>query len=103
MISNIVRPIVRGVGDWAFRAKGRHRAGAVLVDHEPGLDVQTRAVLPEEELLAGWPAPERPKLAAVVTSFDDCPTCGPGRAGSLNKDGWLCGECLTTVPAGGAS
>lgn len=41
--------------------------------------------------------------AAFRPKFGDCPTCGPGRAGSSNKDGWLCGECLTPVPAGGAS
>lgn len=34
------------------------------------------------------PAPIRP-------CFGDCPTCRCTTAGSLNRDGWLCGECLT--------
>ena len=34
------------------------------------------------------PAPIRP-------CFGDCPVCRESTAGSLNRDGWLCGECLT--------
>lgn len=37
--------------------------------------------------------------APIRPCFGDCPTCGQNTAGSLNKDGWLCGECLTPAPA----
>lgn len=33
--------------------------------------------------------------APIRTGFGYCPPCGRNTAGSLNKDGWLCGECLT--------
>jgi len=39
--------------------------------------------------------------AAFRRAFGDCPNCGPGRPGSSNKDGWLCGECLQPITTGG--
>jgi hypothetical protein len=41
--------------------------------------------------------------APIRTGFGDCPTCGPGRPGSYNRDGWLCGQCLTPVLTGSVS
>lgn len=38
----------------------------------------------------------------VRQSFRACSPCGRATAGSLNKDGWLCGECLTPQRRGGA-
>lgn len=35
--------------------------------------------------------------APIRASFGDCPTCQRSTAGSLNRDGWLCGECLQPV------
>lgn len=37
----------------------------------------------------------------IRTGFAYCAPCARMTAGSLNKDGWLCGECLQ--PAGGAA
>lgn len=33
--------------------------------------------------------------APIKAALAYCPTCDRTTAGSLNKDGWLCGECLT--------
>lgn len=41
--------------------------------------------------------------APLRTGFAYCIPCGLETPGSYNRDGWLCGECLTPVPAGGAS
>lgn len=104
MIGNLFRPVLHGMAVLAFPATGRHRAGEVLLVHEPGLPVRARGVLEEarlEELLDGWP--ERVPGAVAATCFDDCPTCERATAGVLHKDGWTCGECFTPVPAGGAS
>lgn len=75
---------------WAVkpRTAGRHRAVPLLV--------------PLDDLLG----PRSPYTefehapAAIRPAFGYCPTCRLETAGSLNKDGWLCGECLT--PTGGA-
>jgi hypothetical protein len=37
----------------------------------------------------------------IRTGFAYCQPCGCTTAGSWNKDGWLCGQCLTPAPAGG--
>jgi hypothetical protein len=71
---------------------GRHRA--------PGGPVRVRL----DDLLGPWPpATERAHGAAVVQAWDDCEPCGKATAGVLHRDGWTCGECLTTTPAEGAS
>ena len=83
-----------GTARWYVRpehAPGRHRAARWL----PSLDVLLGRPSKFTEF-SHAPAPIR-------SAFGDCPTCGPGRTGSLNKDGWLCGECLQPVPAGGVS
>lgn len=41
--------------------------------------------------------------APIESGFAHCVPCGRTTAGSLNEEGWLCGECLTPVTAGGAS
>jgi ribosomal protein S27AE len=72
---------------------GRHRAMA-----------PASARVPIEDLLGPWPpATERAHGAAVVQAWDDCEPCGKATAGVLHKDGWTCGECLTSAPAGGAA
>ncbi|NUP38202.1 MAG: hypothetical protein HOY76_14595 [Streptomyces sp.] len=83
---------------------GRHRStGVLLVDEPGGLAVNSRRVLSEDELLEGWGAPVLAPGAVVATSFDDCVPCGKATAGVLHRNGWTCGECLTSVPAGGIS
>lgn len=58
-----------------------------------------------EELMTELLGPPTPYTTAfehapgpIKTGFAYCSPCGRDTAGSLNKDGWLCGECLT--PAG---
>lgn len=41
--------------------------------------------------------------SVIGQGFRYCPPCGRTAAGSLNKDGWLCGECLTPAGAEAAS
>lgn len=56
--------------------------------------------VPLDDLL-GPPSPwlEFEHAPGVIgQQFRDCPHCHQTAAGSLNKDGWLCGECFT--PAG---
>ena len=72
-------------------ARVRHRAPRV------------RAVLDDaslEELLGPWP--EKPFGAAFEQAWQYCQTCGKDTSGVVNKDGWLCGECVPAV-SGGAS
>lgn len=69
---------------------GRHRAP---------VDV----IVPLDDLL-GPPSPwlEFEHAPGVIgQQFRDCQHCHQTAAGSVNRDGWLCGECLT--PAGGLS
>ena len=83
---------------------GRHRAGAPLLVHEPGLPVRSRGVLDEvrlEGILLRPVLPATPFGAAVPQAWRDCPGCGRATAGVVNKDGWMCGLCLTV--SGGAS
>ncbi|MFI8535433.1 hypothetical protein ACIGMX_34950 [Streptomyces aquilus] len=40
---------------------------------------------------------------SIRQGFRECGPCGRTTAGSLNKDGWLCGECLTPQRRGAAS
>lgn len=72
---------------------GRHRAVAVA------------SRVPLDDLLGPWPrpVPEPVHGAAVAQAWDDCLLCGKATAGVLHKDGWTCGECLTTVPAEGGA
>lgn len=70
---------------------GRHRAP---------VDV----IVPLDDLLGQWtpythefePAP-----GVIGQGFRYCQPCQRTTAGSVNRDGWLCGECFT--PAGGLS
>lgn len=77
----------------ARRPLGRHRASRRPV------------LVPLDDLLGPWPpaAPQRAHGAAVVQAWDDCVPCGKATAGVLHRDGWTCGECLTTTLAGGAA
>lgn len=60
-----------------------------------------RRVVSLTELL-GQPSrfPSPPVGGVFVQAWDDCLLCGKATAGVLHKDGWTCGECLTSVPAG---
>jgi hypothetical protein len=65
---------------------GRHRA-------------PERVQIPEEVLLGAWPTPASHVPVALGTQcWGDCPHCGLATAGLLSKDGFTCGECLTTSP-----
>jgi hypothetical protein len=75
----------------------------VRPEHAPG---RHRAVwrLPSLDDLLGRPSEftEYEHAPAPIESrFAHCATCGRTTAGSLNKDGWLCGE-FSNHPAGGA-
>lgn len=63
---------------------GRHRPHPVAAP----------AVSPAE-----FPAP--PVGGMFVQAWDDCVPCGRATAGVLHKSGWTCGDCLTSIPAGG--
>ncbi|MFI1021301.1 hypothetical protein [Streptomyces olivaceus] len=75
---------------------GRHRGPRA--GHAP-----ERIQVPLDDLLgpASWQQATRPYGAAVTQSFADCGPCGKATAGVLTKDGWHCGECLTTTPTEG--
>jgi ribosomal protein S27AE len=62
----------------APNGKHRSRSAAVALD----------------DLLGPEPAP--PAGAVFVQAWDDCEPCGKATAGVLHKDGWTCGECLTS-------
>ncbi|CAM5619430.1 hypothetical protein [Streptomyces aurantiogriseus] len=81
-----------GLVRWAISpvpTRGRHRA--TVLDDDTLLDelLGPRSAYTEFEHAPG----------PIRTGFGYCQPCGRNTAGSLNKDGWLCGECLT--PAGG--
>lgn len=105
MITKVFSPVLHGVGDFVFRANGRHRMPRLLPDapfpapaepvHHGVLDEATL-----DDLLGPWPVPAWVG-AVVATCFDDCPTCEQATAGVLHKDGWTRGQCLTPVAAGG--
>lgn len=74
-------------------------------DRKPLPKPKVRAVLDEvslDELLGPWPEPT-PYGAVVAPQWHDCPHCCRTTAGSVNRDGWLCGECFTPVGTGAAS
>lgn len=79
---------------WAVtpvREPGRHRGRLVQA-------VADDALL--DDLMGEW---EPAHGAALKPKWRDCPSCSKATAGVLNKDGWLCGECLTPAGAGAAS
>jgi len=94
----LVAALVTGTGlvRWAVapvRQPGRHRAPrAVEVTLEDLLGPPT-----------GYTTDFEHADSPIRTGFAYCPPCGRETAGSLNKDGWLCGECLSPVSAGGAA
>ncbi|MFE7273002.1 hypothetical protein [Streptomyces sp. NPDC057623] len=49
------------------------------------------------------PAPTPAFGVAVTQAWRDCPPCDKATAGVLHKDGWTCGECLTTTTPRGDS
>jgi hypothetical protein len=101
VITRVLSPVLHGVAGFIFPPHGRHRRPVLLPD-APFAPVEVRgSVLPEDELLDGWPVPLPVVGAVVATCFDDCVPCGKATAGVLTKDGWRCGECQTSVPAGG--
>lgn len=88
------------------RARGQHRPrrAVLLPDAPPATPavkvhgtVATESTL--NELLGPWPVPAWVG-AAVAQCFDDCPKCRRATAGVLTKDGWRCGECLTSTSDG---
>ena len=106
MITNLVRPVLHGMASLVFPPTGRHRQmQPLLLPDQPVTPGGAKgSVLAEATLLELVPeAPVVAVGAVVATCFDDCPNCGKATAGVLTKDGWRCGECLTPVPAGGAS
>lgn len=61
-----------------------------------------------EELMTELLGPPTPYMTSfehapgpIRTGLGYCPPCDRVTGGSLNKDGWLCGECLT--PSGGVA
>jgi len=58
-----------------------------------------RRTVPLTDLL-GPVYPQPPVRGVLVQAWDDCTPCGKATAGVLHKDGWTCGECLTST--GGA-
>lgn len=54
--------------------------------------------------LLGRPSrfPMPPQFGVFAQAWDDCTPCGKATVGVLHKDGWTCGECLTSSPAGEA-
>ena len=52
--------------------------------------------------LLGQPSrfPVPPQFGVFAQAWDDCTPCGKATAGVLHKDGWTCGECLTSTSAG---
>jgi ribosomal protein S27AE len=53
--------------------------------------------------LIGQPSrlPSTPAFGVFVQAWDDCEPCGKATAGVLHKDGWMCGECLTSTAVEG--
>lgn len=47
--------------------------------------------------LLGPDRPSPPTGGVLVQAWDDCTPCGKATAGVLHKDGWTCGECLTSA------
>ena len=74
---------------------GRHRAATPPRPVRVSLD----------DLLGPWPqpVPERALGAAVTQAWRDCEPCGKTTAGVVHRDGWTCGECLTSITPEGAS
>ena len=104
MITKVLSPALNAAVVAIFRGHGQHRRPLLLPDEPVAPTTSSSTVLAEEELLALVPEAPTVQVGAVVAScFDDCPACGKATAGVLTKDGWRCGECLTSVPAGGVS
>ncbi|MFE9448362.1 hypothetical protein [Streptomyces sp. NPDC006739] len=84
-----------GLVRWAVSpaSAGRHRA-------PKSVDVTLDDLLgPPTAYTTGFEHADNP----IKTGFAYCAPCGRTTAGSLNKDGWLCGECLTPAAVGGAA
>jgi ribosomal protein S27AE len=47
-----------------------------------------------DDLLGPEPAPPG---GVFVTAWDDCKRCEKATVGVIHKDGWTCGECLTSA------
>lgn len=82
--------------NWPAPSGARRRRDEVISE-----ELMTELLGPPTPYTTGFehaPAPMRP-------SFGDCPTCQRSTAGSLNRDGWLCGECLqpVTIPTTGSA
>lgn len=84
---------------------GSHLSRWFVTDHpEPG---RHRAPVDEFVPLDDLLGPPSPWLefehapGVIAQQFRDCLHCGCTTAGSVNRDGWLCGQCFT--PAGGLS
>ena len=90
--ASLMGALTIGVGlvRWAVappQAHGRHRASWVSV------------VLDEAALEALLPSCLEPPYGAVVAqAWRDCPHCARATPGVVHRDGWTCGECLTSSP-----
>jgi ribosomal protein S27AE len=51
--------------------------------------------VPVDDLLG--PEPTAPAGAVFVTAWEDCKHCAKPTVGVIHKDGWTCGECLTSA------
>jgi ribosomal protein S27AE len=81
----VTRPL-HALREFFVGGNGRHRADRPA----PHLSL--------DDLLGSWPQPDLQPVhgAVVVQAWDDCEPCGKATPGVLHKDGWTCGECLTT-------
>jgi ribosomal protein S27AE len=59
---------------------------------------RSRPSVVDTDTLLG-PEPTPPAGAVFVQTWDDCEPCGKATVGVIHKDGWTCGECLTSTPA----
>ncbi|MFD4968890.1 hypothetical protein [Streptomyces sp. NPDC058424] len=80
--------------NWPQPYRGRHRAPAAP---------KQRAQAGNASSPSPQAAPVPPHGAVVAQSYDDCPNCAKATAGMLHKAGWTCGECFTSVIAGGVA
>lgn len=105
--------VLRHVAEWSIErglpGKGEHRARRPLLLPDAPIEAPATPVhgtvaddATLDELLGPSPVPAWVG-AVIVQRFDDCPACKKATAGVLTKDGWRCGECLTSMPVGSVS
>lgn len=85
-----------GLVRWAVvppRTPGRHRGGPQIVPLDDLLG-------PPSDYTSYRTLTDVPASGPITPGFGECEPCGTVTAGSHNRDGFLCGVCLT--PAGAA-